>query len=112
MRQDERMRWRLALLVPALLLAACDERRYAVDDPPNAIVIRWDRAPAEPLPLTNNPPDSITINWDPSRNVESDVKYIAERHCLVWDEHAEAVRDETRGTTHSTEFVCKGPLLR
>ena len=62
--------------------------------------------------LANPPPDSITINWDPSRNVESDVKYIAERHCLVWDEHAEAVRDETRGTTHSTEFVCKGPLLR
>jgi hypothetical protein len=106
------MRWRLALLVPALLLAACEERRYAVDEPPTAIVIRWDRAPAEPLPFTNSPPDSITINWDPSRNTESDVKYIAERHCLAWDEHAEAVRDETKGTAHATQFVCKGPLLR
>lgn len=64
---------RLALLLPALVLAACEEGRYAVD---------------EPLPLANNPPDLITIEWDPSRNTESDVKYIAERHCLAWDEHA------------------------
>jgi hypothetical protein len=106
------MRSRLALLLPALLLAACEERRYAVDEPPTAIDIRWERAPSEPLPFTNSPPDSITIEWDPSRNTEADVKYIAEQHCLVWDEHAEAVRDETRGTTHATRFVCKGPLLR
>jgi hypothetical protein len=106
------MRARLAVLVPALVLAACEEQRYAIDDPPSAIVIRWERAPAEPLPLTDSPPDSITIEWDPSRNSESDVKYVAERHCLAWDEHAEPVHDETRGTIHETEFVCKGPLLR
>ena len=106
------MRRHLALLTPALLLAACEDRAYAVDTPPAAIVIRWDRAPAEPLPLTNNPPDSITISWDPSQNSESDVKYIAERHCLAWDEHAEPARDEVKGTIHETEFICKRPLLR
>jgi hypothetical protein len=104
---------RLTLLLPALILAACDEGRYAVEEPPTAVDIRWNSDPAEPLPVprANNPPDLITIEWDPSRNTESDVKYIAERHCLAWDEHAQPVRDETRGALRATEFVCKGPLL-
>jgi hypothetical protein len=39
------------------------------------------------------------------------VRYIAERHCLSWDEHARQVNERVDGDTRLSEFICRGPLL-
>jgi hypothetical protein len=101
----------LALIASSLLLAGCAAPPYAVSDPPEAIVLRWDRPPGPPL-LATGKPDSVTIRWDSTRNTVSDMTYIAERQCLAWDEHAEEVSEEVDGTQRRSTFVCKGPLLR
>jgi hypothetical protein len=103
------MKGYLALVVSALLLVGCSPPPYALDEPPESIVLRWNGSLAE---QSDGPPDSIAIRWVPSKNSASDVKYVAERHCLSWDMHAEQVREQSNGDTRTTEFICKGPLLR
>lgn len=109
---DRIWRWSGVLAAAPLLLAGCAPPPYAVSDPPQAIVLRWNGQPPGPPLQANTAPDSITIRWDPSRTTAADVKYIAERHCLAWDEHAELVREEADGHARLSTFVCKGPLVR
>jgi hypothetical protein len=99
------------LVLAALFLMTCEQRQYAVDVPPEAIELSWARSSEPPL-VTNTPPDLITIRWTPPTNSADDVKYVAERHCLAWDMHAEPVQEEQEGEVRVTKFVCKGPLVR
>lgn len=104
---------RAAVLAAAsILLAGCAPPAYVVSDPPDTIVQHWNPAPPGQQIAAAGPPDSITIRWDPARDTASDMAYIAERHCLAWDEHAEQVKIEADGHRRISTFVCKGPLLR
>jgi hypothetical protein len=100
--------WPLAIFV--LLIAGC-RPPYAVDNPPERVVLQWDGASSGPPLPANRPPNSITVQWNPATSSLSDVRYVVEHHCLAWDMHAEEVREEQSGANRVATFVCKGPLV-
>src|SRR6202030_4475380 len=81
-----KMRRPVSIVIAALLLAGCAPARSALDDPPAAVMLRWDQTSVpDPLRPQNDPPDAIVIRWTPAASDTIDPEYAAEQHCLAWD---------------------------